>query len=507
LALAPFFDRAALAAAQIISGFDEEAFRGTLEQTTVGISLDGEAARAPEGQALADLAVRLLARLYPRLKITSPDADSRQRLSRLATAINSRIELGPADAEIGIAIGKQAEPFARTVFAGSDEWVARVGTRGGLAVGGSSNPFGPGAAACLAAANVFRFLFLGRKSESLDDEVALSTWTRNRADGEASGTSLPAEIDAGQENVLVGLGAIGHGALWALARCPLRGALHLVDHESIELSNLQRYVLAEQSDEGARKTLLGERALSDTELLPVAHSQRWDSFVESHGHDWHAVAVAVDSARDRRAVQAALPQWIANAWTQPGDLGTSFHSQFGGEGACLCCLYLPTGPAPNEDELVASALGIPERLQQVRDLLHHGSPTPPDLLEAVAAALQVPSDSVQPFAGRTIRELYVDGLCGGAVIGLERIDTVRQDVHVPLAHQSALAGILLAAGMTRHWLDADEDLTTTTRIDVLRPLGVDLTAPARSAPDGRCICHDADYRTRHGKKWDCAGVG
>jgi hypothetical protein len=35
----------------------------------------------------------------------------------------------------------------------------------------------------------------------------------------------------------------------------------------------------------------------------------------------HMTLAGVDSARDRRAVQAALPGWAMNAWTQPGDLG------------------------------------------------------------------------------------------------------------------------------------------------------------------------------------------
>jgi hypothetical protein len=154
MALAPYFDRAALAAAQVIAGFDEQAFRHALEQTTVGLSLDEQACNAREGQALADLAVRLLARLYPRLQIVSPDTGLEQQLTRLATAINPRIELVGSGAEVGIAVGEAAERFPTTVFAGSEGWVARIGTAGPHAVGSSPNPFGPGAAACLAAANV-----------------------------------------------------------------------------------------------------------------------------------------------------------------------------------------------------------------------------------------------------------------------------------------------------------------------------------------------------------------
>ncbi len=72
-----------------------------------------------------------------------------------------------------------------------------------------------------------------------------------------------------------------------------------------------------------------------------------------------AVLAGVDSARDRRAMQATLPHWAANAWIQTGDLGVSDHHYR--NGACIACLYLPTGKTPNRDELVAAALQVPDQ--------------------------------------------------------------------------------------------------------------------------------------------------
>src|SRR5262249_8213226 len=151
--------------------------------------------------------------------------------------------------------------------------------------------------------------------------------------------------------------------------------------------------------------------------------------------------------RDRRSVQATLPQWIANAWTQTGDLGISVHSRFDGKGACLACLYLPADRAPNEDEIVAAALGVPQLVVDVRTLLHTGSGVSRSFLEAVAQGLQLPSEEVLQYEGKSIRELYVEGVCGGGLIPLGTIGMPRQELHVPLAHQSALAGVLLAAAL------------------------------------------------------------
>jgi Prokaryotic E2 family C/ThiF family len=499
VALADYYDRAALAAAQVIVGFNEQAFRNALEATTIGVSLDEHTSAVSEGRILSDLVVRLLARLYPRLQLAVADSPRKADLSQLARAINPQIELVDSGAEVGIAVGEKATQFPTTVFAGSEGWSARVGLSAPASVGDSRNPFGAGAAAGLAAATVFRALFAGGSRECLDENVAFSTWSGECGAGN-DGPSLPQSVQLPGDAVLVGLGAVGHGVLWALGRSPLAGRLHVVDPERIELSNLQRYAFGQRSDDGRPKTEVAESALAMSGLKPVSHTSAWAEFVDREGYDWPFVLVAVDSAHDRRAVQAALPGWIANAWTQPGDLGVSAHSRFGSEGACVSCLYLPSGPAPNEDELVAQALGVPDRQQQIRNLLYHGAPVPADLFEAISAGLDVPIEALRQFAGRGIRELYVQGLCGGALIGLERLGKPVQEVHVPLAHQSALAGVLLASTLARHVLNNDEELTRITRIDVLQPLGSHLTQPAK-AGDPRCICRDADYVSTFEVKW------
>ncbi|TKB23044.1 MAG: hypothetical protein E5V67_34520, partial [Mesorhizobium sp.] len=86
----------------------------------------------------------------------------------------------------------------------------------------------------------------------LDETIDLSLYSYdNTKAGEAGPIDFP--VDLGETH-LVGLGAIGHGSLWTLARQPgLSGRLHVIDHETIELSNLQRYALAGQAEIGMSK--------------------------------------------------------------------------------------------------------------------------------------------------------------------------------------------------------------------------------------------------------------
>ncbi len=494
MALAEYFSRAAVAAAQILHGFDEDMLRQRLEEHVIGIAV-GPRAETKEGHALADITVRLLARLYPNLVITAPGMWGRE-LIETARRVNPAItvEDRPPDLAVIIADGSM-KPSRLAVYAGSDRWDALVSTSSPVSVGGSSLPFGAGAAGCIAAANVFRAVFLD--DPQLDDHVRFSTAL---AVLDTSHLQSGCDVDLGRV-VLAGAGAIGNAVVWALSRAPVRGELDVVDHQAIELSNLQRYLLAEHADKNSAKASHLASRLSD-QLQGLAHQQTWQEFVASSDQRIERVLVALDTSRDRRAVQASLPRWIANGWTQPGDLGVSVHPSFL-DGACLSCLYFPAKPGLNEDELIAQALRLDHKVWglRIRNLLYDSQPVPTDLLNAAAQTLGVSPDAAQAFAHRTLRDLYVEGVCGGALVPLNQLGAPAGDLHVPVAHQSALSGILLAACLMADAMGSSPAMTQVTRIDLMRPLGTDLTQPAAKDTQGMCICSDAVYVDAYKRKY------
>jgi hypothetical protein len=503
MALADYYRRAAVAASQVIAGFDEEAFRETLGRTKVGLGVGREAAGTDEGLALTDLTIRLLARLYPSIEVAAASGaeDLAEAITSLALRINPRMERAD-QVDVGISIGEDAPSYPTTIFAGSSGWDAFLSTQDPLSVRDSPNPLGAGASACLAAGALFNHFFFPDKPASGVDNIRLSTFHREQASTDSSVPNDGWRLE--NPALLVGVGAIGNATAWALARSPMTGSLHLIDHQAIELSNLQRYVLADQTDDGASKVHVAARYFKgDIGVEP--HEQTWSSFLQGFGHEWHNVLVALDTAGHRRSVQAALPEWIANAWTQPGDLGLSLHGRFGSSGACLYCLYLPSTQLANEDELVAQAIGVPQLVGDIRTLLHNGAGVGRQLLEAVAAGLQLPVESLLPYENRPVRDLYVEGVCGGGLIPLGATGTPRQELHVPLAHQSALAGVLLAAALARRATTPMDENTLITRIDILGGLGQYLTQPALRRGDGLCICEDPDYVAVYGHKYAADG--
>ena len=503
MALADYFSRDAIAISQVLKGFRRDAFVEKLQGVRVAIAFGEEAATSQDGRYLLDFSTRLLARLYPSLAFaTVAAADGfADGLMALASSINPNIELAETDvADIALSIGVDAPAIdTPTVYAGCDGWLGQVGTEGPYRTSDLGNPFGAGFAACLGAANLFRFLFLPDGAPSLDDDVC---FPRDAASFPSLGVSRLED-----PLVLVGIGAVGNSASWALARTPLVGEIHLVDPQVVELGNLQRYVLCARSDEDRIKVDVVGREF-ERSLQALRHRGTWASFVGANGYRWERVAVALDSAHDRRAVQGSLPRWIANAWTQVGDLGVSCHS-FLGHDACLACLYLPTQESRNEDQIVAEGLKIPQFRDRVRVLLGNGQATDKDLCDAVATAWGIPTQALEPYVGSPIRELWVNGICGGGIIPLGEAGPSPRELQVPLAFQSALAGMLLAAETVRDVLtDGARRRTSVRRMDVLRPLSNRNLSPqpALKAGTRRCICEDQDFVTAYQDKYETGAV-
>lgn len=577
MALAPFFDKSALAAAAVLQGFDRAQFAALLDRHRVALAFDAVAVERAEGRMSLTLLANLLARLYPNMALV-PLGDAAkaycESLAAVVTAINPNIDLhviaegqdaahaGTVMAAVTLVLIVGDSPAAQfglrdatAIFVGSAGWEARTSTQTPVGVGTSSLPFGAAAAACLGAANAFRHVFAAQLPEAAVD-TALSFSTLSLSTRAATGRAGVPELDAGAptaltdlmlgEVVQVGAGAVGEGLLWTLARTPgLIGTLHVVDEQGVDASNPQRYVLTGGEEAGVGKVAVATevfggppasvagpsvlRQVPETErnaLTVLPHAMRWGMFLARRPQPWRLarVVVALDSAKDRIAVQAALPAWIANAWTQPGDLGLTRHVGLGGT-ACLGCLYIPLqATARHEDVIVAEALGLADQLQGVRMLLATNEPVKADVLSLIAERLGVPAAELLPFVGRPLRTFYSEAVCGGLVMRLQArtaqaavtgdaapaAPTVAgsggqpQDraAMVPMVFQSALAGVLLAAALV-----ADAAGLPTPGpgqkaiLNLLRPLPPRLLVPVAPHPSGKCLCQDADYQQAFVTQW------
>lgn len=532
MALARYFRKAALSAASLLRGMDYGGIQRVLDSQIVAVRYDKVAAATREGRWALELLINLLSRLYPTLVISGFDGtDSAlgDALANDAREINPLIDIAsdPEQATVSVVVGAGTHaPVGPTFYVGSNGWIVRTSSREPVGCGSSEIPFGAGAAACLGAAWVFRQVFRdylppasavpGSKQDPEAVDASLIDFT--------SGTTRPdsSAINIG-ETFLVGVGAIGNAAAWALARFPdLHGVLHLVDGERLDLSNVQRYVLAREADEHRGKVDLaaeewdtaGNNGGARNAVVVQPHPYHWDEFTARRGnYRFDRVLLALDSADDRIMAQASLPRWIANAWTQPENLGVSRHD-FLGSGPCVACLYLPRGSRKNLDQLVAEAIRAegPEALMEVRTKLYTGEPIGTEFIQAVAARMMIPLEPLLPFASASLHAFYTRAICGGVLLGLGADFGPAKPAEVPMAFQSAMAGILLAAELV---VDAGRlrpaALPARTELNLLRAAGslaLRPHSPAIKDNSGRCICVDDVFRIAYLRKYgDRVGPG
>lgn len=510
MSLPPFIERALDAAGPALGGFGREQIRERVAEATVSLRLAGEAGESHD--VGARLAANLLARLYGRIELDVPDRLV-EPLRAEVLAINPDIEIadlrGKAVAEL--TIGARAEVDARRVSVLASNWNVYVDDvpTGELPL---AQPPAALAAATLGVAAVFRIVFASELAERARSDAEPASLNLVTLRGAEANELPPPAAELGRLR-LVGAGAIGQAAALTLAESGSAAELVVVDPEAVELSNLQRYLLTRAGDVGQPKVDLLASRLRGTVIEVAPVPTPWSHAVVA-GESLPTL-VALDSAEARIGVQASLPGPIYNAWTQPADLGFSRHEHFGEE-PCLACLYWPVGTTPSRHEQIAEALG--QHPLRVLTYLVHGFPVgaplpvgavpqlpelqpPPEaaewhsrpLIDDIAATAGVTGGELDGWRERPVADLYQEGICGGTLLHLD-IANVQHELVVPLAHQSALAGIMLATQAliaASHELAARRPDAVEGRCDVLAALPQVIARP-RSRTEG-CICADEDF--------------
>ncbi len=484
MSLAPFFGRVygAVGAHMAIS---KETLTTVLEGIKPGVQLVADYDRSE--YHIAELTVNMAARLYPTISIQSGD-HATEKLRKLASSINPAIEFAESSTdELTICIGVPGA--ARCIYPSSIGWTARVS--GSSSRSRHGNSYSAGAAAALACAELFRRVFL-QTVATRDTVVSLLDYSDSSAEFiQSSETNLGRVMFAG-------VGAVGNAAVWALSRDrETKGELLLVDSEKIELSNLQRYVLAGIAEVGKSKVAVASRLLREAGFsVEVMNSTLEDVPAETAAHI-PTLVVSVDNIRARRVAQALLPRLVINGWTGDRALGASWH-RLDGRSACLACLYHPTKVGASATEQAAKVLGL--TAERAALLWVTRQPLLEDDLNAAAGALATDVAILRPWLGKTLGELYTDVVCGAVPIhfsGLGKIETV------PLVHQSVLAGVQMAAELIKRsnatLAERSQAEALVSWDDVLREPPRIWTKPRAREPG--CICSDTDYLERYSAKW------
>lgn len=516
MSLPPFLTRIQNAAGPLLGGLSESQLGERLDKTMLVLEIDADAAQDAGHRAGFLLAVNLGARLYPRLGLDAPE-ELTESAVKLARSINPLCSFGPPRGRTLILSWKGGKPDGDRVTIAAEQWTASLDTEQPAQRG--ANPLAAMAAAALGVGELFRALFSDRlphgRTKATPFQMNLLT-----LDTSTDAPTLPEEIDLGTIH-LAGCGAVGQAFVAALRELPVTGTLVAVDNEALDQGNLQRYVLSGDTDVGVPKTVLVERALSESKVAVDPVATLWGTD-ERSAPGRETVISALDTKQGRIELQGGLHKEIFNAWTQPEDIGISRHQNFGKD-PCLACLAWPTRGRPSQSMVIAEALG--EHELRVNHYLGNnipvGQPLPspmingtrrlpvPDnastwaersLLADLIERYELPRESFEGLGGLMVEQLYRDAVCAGMLI--EHGSRRERDVAVPLAHQSALAGILLAIALV---IDRVPELrvlrseATVAKYDVLR--GGDQQLPRPRDREEHCICSDSDFLDAYSARW------
>jgi molybdopterin/thiamine biosynthesis adenylyltransferase len=283
------------------------------------------------------------------------------------------------------------------------------------------------------------------------------------------------------------------------------GTVHVIDEQLISLSNLQRYILTTESDEGRIKVELGAQHFEESIIKVEPYPRDWKNYCAHLNHQIPEVIItALDSANDRITVQAALPKTILNGFTEEGLLGVSRHWNFLGE-ACLACMYLPSRPKLSRAMEVAQNLGIVNSERTVREYLYYNRDVDASLLKLISDANGIPMEQLSNFVGTPMSEFYSNFVCGGIFLKLKGDSKVEQKIEAPLAFQSAFAGILLASELflwrAGYRKEAFANVTHFYPLLAINSTSNPYHHSLAKDVTGRCLCSDADFRSVYQTKW------
>ncbi len=133
---------------------------------------------------------------------------------------------------------------------------------------------------------------------------------------------------------------------------------------------------------------------------------------------------------------------------------------------------------------------------EVRNALYFDQPVDEAWLQKIAGSLAVDPAVLQPFLGKPLRALYREGICGGAIL----LNGEGARVEVPMAFQSAMAGVMLAAELVKR-ASGYKSGDVTTKVNLMRRLGECLSERQEKLADGNCICQDHDYIAAYRMKY------
>ncbi|MDR3627765.1 MAG: ThiF family adenylyltransferase [Ignavibacteriaceae bacterium] len=320
------------------------------------------------------------------------------------------------------------------------------------------NPIAACAASCFGTAELFKHV-ANPACSKICTEMSFSLLTYDTTPINKN-PIFPKEIDIG-DVTLVGVVAIGSSIIYTL-KCieNIQGKLSLIDRDFYEDTNLNRYVIADHTSIGKSKVFNAKEILNplvNLDVIPI--NKIFDEYIKEKPRI-DTLITAVDKRITRFNIQSFLPKLIIDAATT-GSIIDLARVDFGTNGACLGCLYLPE---KNDDLLyayISESTGI--NIERVKYLFDRSEGLSIDDIDIIS---NKQGKDLSSWIDSPIDSLYAHEFCGSGKIASKSNPT--ENLWAPVSFISALAGILVTCELIKDRYFKDFKVNNHFLIDTLK---------------------------------------
>ena len=300
---------------------------------------------------------------------------------------------------------------------------------------------------------------------------------------------------------LVGCGAVGQAIGYALSGVTtLVGTIKLIDHENLDKSNEQRYLLGFEEQRNAGKvTLIGEMLQkNNTALSIILLPYKYEYIAAATGFENNVEMIsALDDVSPRLDLQAGLPKTLWNIWTDSSEGVLRYgigHHTLDNKYSCLACEYFPTTQM-TEAKMIANRIGFDE--EEIRKRIANDDIVTIEDVRKIEQKKKLAPDVLIANVGKTFKQ-FIHGNCG-----VFHWQSMQPHAPTPAPHVPVLAAVQLVTQYILSKMDTPDNVCLLESVaDFNALIEPDKKCFVKHLKNKDCFCSDPDYQDAYARKWN-----
>ena len=453
------------------------------------------------GKIMIKTVTNLTSRFTDRIYISLSDSQNALQAELVDLALKVGAESSdeiPEKIDIVISIGNSSIRGDFSININSDGWVSYLSCNNNVNVFENSmqNPIGAMGAACFASAEAFKRIVEISGCEQKWVKIHPKNFTYSFLTNSLTkdNAPFPNYVKINEDVLLVGVGAVGSGFVYALSQIKnVTATIDAIDDDAFDDTSLNRCPICFKEKLGQNKAKVAEEY--STESLQIkSQPVKFNEIKDKLGSKLSLVVSTVDNNEARYQIQSSLPKLIFHGATGQSVANVSVIKFL--ENACFCCIYQSNS---SREEVISHEMGIP--VTEVKKALENNATFTEEHFALMKEKFGAQADKFHKFVGLPFDDVYKKEVCGKM-----EIKTKDGTKSSSVSFVSFFSGLSLAAELIKFNSDTLHQYPMNTKEDFLR---LNLLLPetiifARRPKDPNCSlnCSSDAIKNVYSKKWN-----